>query len=521
MLSEHLSYIKTVFFNTHTQTPSLSADATEPTDPPHTTQSSNTTQVRLLAGLIPGLLLLLTTASAVLVMVLLTRKIMRKESVTLRQFQSVENLSSNNAYKMKTVTTQFDCLKELNIEYNYPSLEVVGELGEGAFGRVFKARAPGLERKGFTPEFVAVKTLKDGDMSEEFCKEVKAVVRFDHPNIVILLAICTDSAQKCMIFEHMALGSLDNLLRKSDSENETVDESERENCVLITPSEFLRCSLQVARGVAYLAEQKYVHRDIASRNCLVDRELVVKIGDFGLSRDVSSMDYYRVGTTQACLPIRWMPPEALLFGKFTTQSDVWSFGVLVWEIYTFGRQPYTGLSNHEVIDAVKASKILECPRLCPTSVYDVMKLCWTRSPVKRHNMDVVVARLRRLLPPGEKRGGNEGAAPGNCEVYVNLEYGAEVGKEELEESERVERELGDGGLVRGVRSEPGATGDEGITNERGNSSDDVMIDNTQDGTPLEDTQEREGDMKTSPNVSEGDSPTDQETLNEVTTEPDH
>ena len=416
------------------------SDYTTPSIPPHTT-STDTARVTLLAVLIPGLLLLLATTLAVLVMALLTRRIMRREMVTLRQFQSTESLSSNTAYQMKTIKTPFDCLKELDMEYNYPGLEVVGELGEGAFGRVFKARAPGLERGDFVPEFVAMKTLKEVDMSEDFCKEVKAVVRFSHPNIVRLLAICTTTAQKCMIFEYMALGGLDDLLRKSDPDNPAAEVDCEKDVVLITPSDFLRCCLQVARGVAYLAEQKYVHRDIASRNCLVDGNLVVKIGDFGLSRDLSSMDYYRVGGTQACLPIRWMPPEALLFGKFTTQSDVWSFGVLMWEIHTFGHQPYTGLSNHEVIDAVKASKILECPRLCPASIFDVMKVCWTRSPLKRPNMDVVVGRLQRLLSPGGGEGEGEGGEGGRCVVYVNLEYGAQVESEELEESVRVGKEL--------------------------------------------------------------------------------
>lgn len=137
----------------------------------------------------------------------------------------------------------------------------------------------------------------------------------------------------------------------------------------------------------------------------------------------------------------------ILFGKFTTQSDVWSFSILIWEIYTFGHQPYKGLSNHEVIDAIKTTKILKCPKLCPASVYDIMKVCWTRSPAKRPNMDIVLARLERLRP--ENVDGAEGVVSGTtdgegtvngCVCYVNMEYGAQVEREELEENERVERE---------------------------------------------------------------------------------
>ena len=403
----------------------------------HSPDSENTIRTRLLAGLIPGLLFLIITVAVVVVMVLLSRRILRKEMTTVQ----LEGMSGNNAYMMKTAKTPFDDLKEYNMEYNYPSLEVVSELGQGAFGCVFKAKAPGLKREDVEPEFVAVKTLKDSEMSEAFCNEVKVAVRFNHPNIVLLLAICSTSAQKCMIFEYMDLGGLDSLLRNSDPDNETLTLTEREAKVLITPSDFLSCSLQVARGVAYLAEQKYVHRDIASRNCLVDSNLVIKIGDFGLSRELSSMDYYRMGGTQACRPVRWMPPEALLFGKFTTQSDVWSFGVLMWEIYTLGHQPYKGMSNHEVIDSIKASRILECPALCPASVYNIMKVCWTRSPVKRPNMEVVVARLEHLRGHNGNKAGDSGGTTNDGVCYVNMEYGAQVEREELEESERVEREL--------------------------------------------------------------------------------
>ena len=338
---------------------------------------------------------------------------------------AAEGLEGNDAYhNMKTIEDPFEFLKPYNMEYNYPSLEVVGELGEGAFGRVFKARAPGLKCNDQTAEFVAVKTLKEDNMLEVFCKEVKTLIQFNHPHIIQLLAVCSKHSQKCMIFEYMSLGGLDDLLRQSDPDN--CSRGEGEGSVFITSSDFIHCSLQVAEGLAYLANQRYVHRDIAARNCLVTHGLVVKIGDFGLSRQVNNMDYYRVGGTHGYMPVRWMPPEALLFGKFTTQSDVWSFGILVWEIYTFGHQPYYGLSNHEVIDAVKTGKILVCPELCPASMYDIMKRCWTRSPSKRPTMETVLGRLM-VLTTGHR------TAESTAEIsYVNLEYGTEVGREGTE-----------------------------------------------------------------------------------------
>lgn len=365
------------------------------------------------------------------VMVFLMRRMRKKKKKMLLQ-QEAEGLSGNNAYILQTVKDPFGFLKEYNMEYNYPSLEVVSELGQGAFGRVFKARAPGLKRGDFVPEFVAVKTLKEDNMLEAFCKEVKTIIQFNHPHIVQLLAVCSEYSQKCMIFEYMDLGGLDDLLRKSDPGNQT--NRDKEETVLITPSDFLPCAQQVAEGLAYLAKQRYVHRDIATRNCLVNSQLVVKIGDFGLSREVNNMDYYRVGGAHGYMPVRWMPPEALLFAKFTTQSDVWSFGILMWEVYTFGLQPYYGLSNHEVIDAVKATRILECPLLCPASVYDIMKNCWTRSPAKRPTIEDVLARLKRLSAGDEAREALVGIG------YVNLAYGPDIKEEELEESEKVAKE---------------------------------------------------------------------------------
>ena len=363
------------------------------------------------------LLILLTFVAAMILTVFLVRRLKHKKINMLEL--AAEGLEGNEAYhNMKNIEDPFEFLKPYNMEYNYPSLEVVGELGEGAFGRVFKARAPGLKCNDLTAEFVAVKTLKEDTLLEVFCKEVKTLLQFNHPHIIQLLAVCSKHSQKCMIFEYMSLGGLDDLLRKSNPDN--CNRGEEEGSVFITSSDFIHCSLQVAEGLAYLANQRYVHRDIATRNCLVSHGLVVKIGDFGLSRQINNMDYYRVGGTHGYMPVRWMPPEALLFGKFTTQSDVWSFGILVWEIYTFGHQPYYGLSNHEVIDAVKTGKTLVCPEQCPVSMYDIMKRCWTRSPSKRPTMETILGRLM-VLTTGHKAAGSAAEIS-----YVNLEYGAEV-----------------------------------------------------------------------------------------------
>ena len=286
-----------------------------------------------------------------------------------------------------SVRNPFEFLSDYNLEYNYALLEVVDRLGEGYFGIVYKSTAPGL-----SSDFVAVKTLKyqELDMLGKFAKEAWICAQFDHENVIKLLGVCTNGAEKCMIFEYMELGGLDGLLRKSSPSSPDYNPQDTH---LLTPYQFLNVSIQLARGLVYLSSLNFVHRDIASRNCLVDSSYTVKIADFGLSRNIGGQNYYRVGSGKNLLPIRWMPPEAIFFSTFTLKSDVWSFGVLLWEIYTYGRLPYGGLTNHEVIDSIRGAKILDKPDLCPLGVYDIMRTCWNQVPAKRVSMMTILERL--------------------------------------------------------------------------------------------------------------------------------
>ena len=295
-------------------------------------------------------------------------------------------------------------LEQYDVEYDYNMLHIENKIGEGNFGIVYKARAPGLKRGDWKigiNEFVAVKMLKadaDYEMMLDFQKEVDTVVNFEHENVIRLLGICTEQLdQICMIFEYMELGALRELLQKSNPRNPDFYQM-NSNEAIIKPSQFLSICIQLARGLDYLSKKRFVHRDIATRNCLVDSQFVCKITDFGLSRDVYGSDYYKVGGKSACLPVRWMPPESLLYGRFTVKSDVWSYGVLMWEVFTFATQPYFGASNQEVIDNIRrlAMVLLESPLLCSKDVYDIMLECWQKMPIKRPQIGEILQSLERL-----------------------------------------------------------------------------------------------------------------------------
>ena len=134
--------------------------------------------------------------------------------------------------------------------------------------------------------------------------------------------------------------------------------------------------------MVYLSDRKFVHRDLATRNCLMDNNHVVKIADFGLSQKMFLQDYYR-GDECDAIPIRWMPLESILNNRYTVESDVWAYGILLWEVFSFALQPYYGLTNEQVVQYVKDGNVLECPENTPKSMYKLMCMCWNAKPTSR------------------------------------------------------------------------------------------------------------------------------------------
>ncbi|KAM8972304.1 NT-3 growth factor receptor isoform 2-T2 [Pelodytes ibericus] len=271
------------------------------------------------------------------------------------------------------------------------------ELGEGAFGKVFLAECYNLSPTK-DKMLVAVKALKDPTLAarKDFQREAELLTNLQHDHIVKFYGVCGDGDPLIMVFEYMKHGDLNKFLRAHGPDALIlVDGQPRQTKGDLGLSQMLHIATQIASGMVYLASQHFVHRDLATRNCLVGVNLLVKIGDFGMSRDVYSTDYYRVGG-HTMLPIRWMPPESIMYRKFTTESDVWSFGVILWEIFTYGKQPWFQLSNTEVIECITQGRVLERPRVAPKEVYDIMLGCWQREPQLRLNIKEICKILQAL-----------------------------------------------------------------------------------------------------------------------------
>ncbi|XP_008193390.1 tyrosine-protein kinase transmembrane receptor Ror2 [Tribolium castaneum] len=314
----------------------------------------------------------------------------------------LDKLPSNMAYHRHGVTLNPKLEK---LEFPRNDIIYIKDLGQGAFGRVFQAKAPGLvSGEEFT--LVAVKMLKDDaseDMQDDFEKEACLLAEFDHPNIVKLLGVCAIGRPMCLLFEYMGKGDLNEFLRQCSPSNyvvrSVVDGEYGSRDVFkdnqLNHLELLEVALQIASGMVYLSDRKFVHRDLATRNCLINENMVVKIADFGLSQKIYLQDYYK-GSERDAIPVRWMPLESILYNKYTPESDVWAFGVCLWEIFSFALQPYFGMTHEEVVRFLKAGNVLASPENTPAAIYQVMKDCWAQKPVDRPNFRTIHQTLTNI-----------------------------------------------------------------------------------------------------------------------------
>ncbi|XP_039999339.1 ephrin type-A receptor 4-A-like isoform X4 [Xiphias gladius] len=296
-------------------------------------------------------------------------------------------------------------IHEFAKEIDVSSIHIERVIGMGEFGEVCSGR---LRVQGKREIYVAIKSLKAGysdKQRRDFLSEASIMGQFDHPNIIRLEGVVTRCKPLMIITEYMENGSLDAFLRKHDGQ--------------FTVIQLVGMLRGIASGMKYLSDMSYVHRDLAARNILVNSNLVCKVSDFGLSRvleDDPEAAYTTRGTGTYLspggkIPIRWTAPEAIAYRKFTTASDVWSYGIVMWEVVSYGERPYWDMNNQDVIKAIEEGYRLPAPMDCPVVLHQLMLDCWEKERAERPTFGQILNMLDKLIrnPGTLRRTGGEGS----------------------------------------------------------------------------------------------------------------
>ncbi|XP_053180100.1 tyrosine-protein kinase BTK [Scomber japonicus] len=255
-------------------------------------------------------------------------------------------------------------------------LTFIKELGTGQFGVVKYGKWQGKHD-------VAIKMIKEGSMSEDdFIEEAKIMMELHHENLVQLYGVSTKQRPIYIVTEYLSNGCLLTYLREGLKQHPTA-------------VQLLEMCKDVSEGMAYLETKQYIHRDLAARNCLVDANGSVKVTDFGLSRYVLDDEY--TSSAGSKFPVRWSPPEVLLYCKFSSKSDIWAYGVLMWEVYTLGQLPYERLNNTEIVEQVSRGRRLFRPQLANEKVYSIMSSCWLDKADERPTFQELALTVQDLL----------------------------------------------------------------------------------------------------------------------------
>ncbi|XP_041762468.1 tyrosine-protein kinase Fer-like isoform X3 [Anopheles merus] len=255
---------------------------------------------------------------------------------------------------------------------------LLDKIGRGNFGDVYKAKL-----KSSKNTLVAVKTCRmtlPEEQKRKFLQEGRILKQYDHPNIVKLIGICVQKQPIMIVMELVAGGSLLMFLRK--------------NASTLGQRQMMGMCRDAAAGMRYLESKNCIHRDLAARNCLIGSENIVKISDFGMSREEEE---YIVSGGMKQIPIKWTAPEALNFGKYTSLCDVWSYGILVWEIFSRGDTPYSGMSNSMARERIDEGYRMPAPEGAPPEMYRLMLKCWSYEPESRPHFDEICSVVDALL----------------------------------------------------------------------------------------------------------------------------
>ncbi|XP_053828491.1 tyrosine-protein kinase Mer isoform X4 [Vidua macroura] len=337
-------------------------------------------------------------------------------------------------------------LQDVVMDRNALSLGKV--LGEGEFGSVMEGW---LSQPEGPPQKVAVKTMKLDNFSqreiEEFLSEAACMKDFDHPNVIKLLGVCIELSslqvpKPMVILPFMKYGDLHSFLLCSRLEMAPQ---------FVPLQTLVKFMVDIALGMEYLSNRNFLHRDLAARNCMLRDDMTVCVADFGLSKKIYSGDYYRQGRI-AKMPVKWIALESLADRVYTTKSDVWAFGVTMWEIATRGMTPYPGVQNHEIYEYLFHGQRLKKPEDCLDELYEIMSECWRADPATRPTFSQLKVQLEKLLEnmPSAKACGDI--------IYINTGL--------PEQSPDSTQDSGfpqvDSDLDAGEASEPGSPGAEAV-----------------------------------------------------------
>ncbi|CAH3018214.1 unnamed protein product [Porites evermanni] len=318
-------------------------------------------------------------AVVVIAIVAVTKK--RKYRKRANTFEATE-LFSNNGLSQYVDPSNYEdpmeAVKTFAAEIDRCQVKLDCAVGGGEFAEVFKGLYDGST--------VAVKILKQGSTiknTEDFMSEASIMGQFRHPNVILLVGVVTISQPMMIVTEFMEGGSLDQFLKEHKGK--------------LTPLQLVGMIRGVASGMVYLSAINFIHRDLAARNVLVGENMICKVSDFGLSRELEDDPDSEYQTQGGKIPIRWTAPEAIRYRKFSSASDVWSFGILMWETMAFGERPYWDWSNFEVIDRVEAGYRLPAPMKCPKIVHGVMMDCWSQDRTQRPRFKEILRRLEDLI----------------------------------------------------------------------------------------------------------------------------
>ncbi|XP_038066086.1 tyrosine-protein kinase Mer-like [Patiria miniata] len=324
---------------------------------------------------------------------------------TQSPYQEITELEViNNPANQEPGTAAYGNVQTTHKAFPRDQLKIIKQLGHGAFGQVLLAEASGMTQ-GSKVTLVAVKTLKEqANKSDkaDMMRELDLMKKLpDHCNVVRLLGFCVEKDPPYIIVEYLSRGNLKDLLKDSRSKGGRVYGNLHGMSKSLTSKDLMKFAKDAADGMAFISSQQCIHRDLAARNVLVAEDMTCRVSDFGLARDVMNIRVYERGS-EGALPMRWMALESILDDVYTTESDVWSYGVLLWETVTLGARPYPAMTAKIMVGELQAGYRMPKPQHCQEELYEMMSRCWDEDPESRPTFKMISKELSKLINKGKE-----------------------------------------------------------------------------------------------------------------------